>query len=491
MESRTLLREKYPSTDVTVHADVWPVDIRNSDYVVGRIRKRSHVDGEFREAQVWRLSPLGVEVLHPKIGTYEKGDSIDLQIVLGGRRSAFSGLVVDEVVSTEGERILGIRLSAPPLVRTGEEERRSGTRWLCSEQFYPTCVAATPARFNDFAYFRVRDVAPEGLQLECSLRNKFLIPGMRFVMTTVFPMGNVVQVPVEVKRLSVTSRSGRDRLIVGVNVVKHSKLSRRAFGQYVIQFASNVENLDQLRSAGMAPDSVAIGVDFYNLKTESDYREVLELRYRAHKYDGNVASGVSVQHMGDIHDARSRIVVGRYGDRIVATARIVFSDHDQPMEHEEHHVWPSELPRRDQIVEVSRLATDPEFRKNDLLAALIRYTGLNLFQPERPYLVISCLDSMISFYERMGFRQTGLTHHEKLWQDDKRLNVMIVNTMDMLFGRRSSPAFWNFVWRPVTETLIELGAVEPSGLDRTRYWIYRFIGPVASAFRFPRKPKSR
>jgi GNAT superfamily N-acetyltransferase len=430
-----------------------------------------------------------VELVQPEgAQRYSKSNKIDLEITLAGQRTRFEGLVVDVVKSNDQIELLGIRLSRRIPEESSKLERRNAIRWMCSDDFFPTCMAPNPGRFDDFIYFQIRDVSSEGLQLVCSLRNKFLLAGTRLLMTAVFPMGSVTSIQVEIKRVGITSIGGRDRLVVGTRFVELSTAARRAIGQYLVQFG-DVESLDQLRAAGLAPESIALGVDFYNLKNEKDYFDVLELSRLAHSLDGNLREESRSDAMGDIYDARARIVVGKYRDKIIATARIRYNDLDEPLEHEDHIAWPKDLPRRDQVIEVSRVATHPDFRRNDLLAALFRFICHNVLQPERPWLVMSCLERMIPFYEKLGFRQTGLSHTEPIWKEDRVLFVMIVNVRELVLGRNVNPLYWNLVWKQAALLLIDQHAITPSGMDKVRMLLYRAVAPVAEFWLLLRRPR--
>lgn len=493
MESRGVIgflpRDLKDSDFGQIHSEVRPTDIRSNDRILARIRRRSSENLDYAQARVWRLSPLGIELLQPDGETrFSQGDPVDLEIVLAGQRATFQGLVVDLVENNQGQEIVGIRLSRRDPVDTSSSNRRKAVRWLCSDEFFPTCMAPTPGRFDDFIYFQIRDISPEGLQLVCSLRNKFLIPGMSLSLTAVFPFGSVVNIRIELTRVGITSVGGRDRLVVGSKYVELSDHAKQALGQYLIQF-SNVDSLETLRVAGMAPKSVALGVDFYNLKKEEDYLEVLELRRLAHTLDGNLKREVTSLEMGDINDARARIVIGKYRGKVVATARIRYNELEQPMEHEAHVPWPRELPRRDQIIEISRVATHPDFRRNDLLAALIRHICDNVVQSDRPWLIFSCLDKMIPFYEKLGFRQTGLRHTEPIWKEDRVLNVMIVNILDMVVGRNVNPFYWNVVWRQVANLLVEQSVIRPTGMDKVRMLVYKAIAPIVDLLYYIKKPR--
>jgi predicted GNAT family N-acyltransferase len=250
-------------------------------------------------------------------------------------------------------------------------------------------------------------------------------------------------------------------------------------GQYILQF-SNVETVDELRKQGLAPRSISLGVDFYNLKTEADYRLVLDLRLMAHLADGNVEEGTLPEDLADIFDARARIIVGKYRGKVVATARIRFNELDEPLEHEAYIQWPKSMPRRDQIVEVSRVATHPKFRRNDLLAGLFRFAYLNVAFGDRPWVVISCLDHMVTFYEKIGFKRTNLRHTEPQWKQDRVLNIMIINIYDLMVGRGVNPFYWNVMWREVAQYFAAQGALKPTGIDRARLLVYRSFAPASN-----------
>ncbi len=309
---------------------------------------------------------------------------------------------------------------------------------------------------------------------------------MRISLTTVFPMAQVVQIEVEIVRVAIAAFAGRDRLVLGTRYRSISDHAKAVIGQYVLQF-SNVDTPTDLKEVGFAPKNVSLGVDFYNLKSEEDYRAVLELRYLAHSVDGNLEEGATPEDLADLNDARSRIVVGKYRGRVVATSRIRFNELDEPMEHEAFLEWPKTLPRRDQIVEVSRVATHPGFRRNDLLAALFRYSYINLIQSDRPWVIMSCLDHMVPFYEKIGFRHTGLRHTEPQWKSDRVLNIMIVNTFELMMGRGVNPFYWNVLWREVAQYLSAEALIEPTGIDRARLMVFRALAPVSTLAYYVRK----
>ncbi len=467
-------RELHDPALQAVHGPIFPEDIRPVDRVLARLRVRGAAE-ELKAARVWRLSPLGVELIVDPTQSYDNTTPIDLELVIAGQRSTFEGLVVDTVAQMSGQRILGIRLVRRTASNLPGHNRRSGDRWLCADDFLPTCIAPTPGRIDDFVYFKIRDFSAAGLQLSCSLRNKFLAPGMHLNLTAVFPMAQTAQFGIEIQRVSIGSFEGKDRLTVGASFRKLTPVAKAIIGQYLIQF-SNVETLDDLRKADFSPGRVSPGIDFYNVRSESDYLSVLRLRYMAHEKDGNLNEGVSPNQLADLYDAESRLIVGKYRGVVVATARVRFPSTGEKQEAAEGYLWTKALPRKDQVVEVSRVATHPSFRRNDLLAALFRYCYLATVQNDRPWVVMSCLDHMVSFYSRLGFSPTGIRYTEPHWRADRILNLMIANVNDIVLGKGVSPLYWNSVWRSLADHYIANNLISVTGIDRARLVLLKMIG---------------
>lgn len=483
-------RDRFDLDFSDIHASVFPTDVREFDRVLARVRARD-AQTDFRDVRVWRLSPLGIELVHT--GSEDilgRSQKIDLELSIGGQRTSFEGLVVDVVKENNHISLAGVRLSEPKEIATSGEDKRRSKRWLCGEDFFPTCVSPTPGRFNEYMYFQIRDISSEGLQLICSLRNKYLIPGTQLNLTASFPMVGDLSLSVVISRIGITSEREKDYLVVGTEYTALSQNARNIIGQYLLQFG-NAESLADLRKAGFFPQSVAKGTDFYFLKTESDYEQVLRLRLEAHRAGGTVDEGASVYDMSDRFDTNSRIIVAKYQDQIVASARIHYTSLEDPMEHEQFFEWPTEYPRRDTIFEITRVCTHPNFRSNDLLAGLLKFMATTCLQPQRPWVLISSTDALMPFYEKIGLRRTNIHYEHPVYKG--RQNILLTNAFDILQGRAVHPVYWNAIWRDVADYLTEAGVLKPEGVDHARMRAYKILFPVALLFsgisRKPRKAK--
>ena len=469
-------RDRFSLDFSEIHGSVFPADVREEDRIVARIRKRV-ADSSFESIRIWRVSPLGIELVQNENSDYVRGDKIDLEVTIGGQRTHFEGLVVDLVQKNEEISLIGIRLSNRGKDVESTTEKRRTTRWICSDDFFPTCISPTPGRFNEYIYFQIRDISEDGFQLICSLRNKYLIPGMQLNLTASFPMVGDLSLTVCVTRVGIISERGKDYLVVGTEFISLGKNSKNVIGQYLLQF-TDAETLDDLRSADFFPKSVAKGTDFYFLKSESDYEEVLNLRLAAHLAGNTIDSESTAAEMGDIFDTNSRIIVGKCNGKIIASARVRFNVLDQPMEHEQYFNWPAHLPRRDQVFEITRTVTHPNFRRNDLLAALLQFISATCVQPQRPWVLFSSTDKLLSFYTKAGFKQTGISYNHPTYRGKQ--NVLVTNVHDFLLGRSSHPMYWNMIWGDVYSYLVDSGIIIPEPMDRARIRAYKLYYPIAS-----------
>ena len=194
--------------------------------------------------------------------------------------------------------------------------------------------------------------------------------------------------------------------------------------------------------------------------------------------------------MGDMFDTNSRIIVGKYHDEIIASARVHFNVLDEEMEHEKYVTWPSEFPRRDQIFELTRVCTHPEFRSNDLLASLLRFIAATCLQPQRPWVLVSSTDTLMPFYKKIGLEDTGLRYEHPVFQGNQ--NVLLSNAYDILLGRAVHPIYWNALWKDVFAYLLESGVISPDAMDRARIRAYKLLSPLtALAYRHRQKPRKK
>jgi hypothetical protein len=484
-------RYKQLAPDSDLHGSYYPADIYPGESVSANLRMTAHDPSHWTSARVWRVSPLGLEVIATEAANCVAGTTLDVELKLGQQVTSLKAVVTAHVQNSLGETVTGLRLIDRDVEPYDGANRRNQSRWICSEQFFPVAVAANPARFNDFVYARARDLSADGMKLYTSLRNKFLVQGMTLQLTLNLPMVSQLQVPVVIRNVNLAVDNGKDYLALGVSFVKLDPMSRQAIGQYLIQFGHGV-SLRELREQQLAPRSVASSIEFSFVRSIDDYRDVLELRKFAYVGAGKISPDVPSSEMGDIYDVRSRIVIGKYQGRVVASAGLVFHEYHDRMEVEEFLEWPDGLPRRDEVVEVIRNCTHPEFRGSDLLMSMFKFIAIAILQSRRQYVVISCTPDLIPLYHKIGLQDQKLEYrHRKL--NGARHTVMLGDVPSTVAGGLVNPIYWNAIWADTLKYLRTSNSVELNALSRTRVAIYQLAGPVAALMQYwmrrPRKAK--
>lgn len=471
-----------------LHEAVFPADVREGEGLKARFKLANSDNGKYEEARIWRISPVGVELVVQKNHEFSKGELIDLILVVGGQRSNFQGSVVECSAEFDENNVrMGIRLSPIEDKRDGRE-RRQESRWTCSGQYHPTAVAQNPAKFNDYLYFKISDISVSGMQLVSSLRNKFLLPGMTLELQMSLPMVGQISLTVTIARVGFALNNGKDYLVIGATFTNVSQAAKNAIGQYLLQFATDVD-LELLRQHSFYPNSVANAISFSFLRTEEEYAEVLELRHKAYKHANKVPDTSTPSDMADMFDTRSRIIIARHHGRVVASTRMTFAEMDQKFELENEVGWLNEFPRREEAVELSKLCTDPDYRGGDLLLAVIRQVALTSLQSGRTWVILGSTRSMKGLYEQIGLKQTSAVYNHEQYNNIEHV-IMQGFVPSFLKGEGVGVIHWNVVWKGLSDYLSENQAIQMDGLSIARLTIYRLCAPLAwLANSRTRKPK--
>ncbi|MEZ5596233.1 MAG: PilZ domain-containing protein [Pseudomonadales bacterium] len=302
MSDLTRLRSFTSPEYRSVHDLIFPADIRDEDRIKAWYKTSSTIE-EWLEVKLWRLSPLGVELLIEASTSVRLAEVLDLRLQLANGVSILQGIVVANDAMIKGKRLIALRLHQSTTKRTDSENRRRESRWICSSQFHPVAVAPNPIVYNDFLYFTIRDISAVGFRAYTSLRNKVLVPGMRLDLQTSFPMVGYVNFPVQIARTALSSGNGKDYLEVGMQFESLSKSQRETIGQYLVQF-SNAISYEELKGAGLRPLSLYKAVNFFFIKTKDDFLQALELRYLANAKAGKIPESYAIERMANSYDSK-------------------------------------------------------------------------------------------------------------------------------------------------------------------------------------------
>lgn len=347
------------------------------------------------------------------------GDIVEINVLFKNQDCSFHGIVVSTDIQAVGRTLIGLRWCENDREQIPQQSRRNTKRWICSTSFLPTAVAPNPVLFNDLLLFRVADVSKNGARLLTSMRNKFIIPNMHFDAVFTFPMIGSGHGRFRVKWTDLVSHNGKQELSIGVEFNNPSKELGKLMGEYILQFGDQA-TVKEIRDSGLNVRSTGRAVDISYVRTEQDYRDVLELRricYDVYKLDGEIPE------LSDIFDSRSRIIVVRHRGVCVASTRIIYHDMNDTLEQEQYGKLPEDMPRNDELVEVTRICTHPDYRASDLVYEMAKYVYVAMIQAKRRYLIGSSPENLLPMYLKMGGKTLGITYSPKSCPDLK-LDVM-------------------------------------------------------------------
>lgn len=480
-------KKDHPSREVVsdVHGQFFPADVRGGE----RVECWIQLDGSAREhrCRVWRLSPFGLEIVEDGTLPLCRGTSISVQLQIANQNIKYRGCVVARFTG-EGERkIVGIRLDTSPKAGRGAgeiDQRKGAIRWQCHRLFYPTGTANNTARFNDKVYFRVSDVSSSGMRLVTSLRNKHLVVGANLELQVQVPSVGDFTVKVEIIYVSVVEEGNIEFQAFGVKFVNPTRKCLSHLGQYVLQFGgdeSHNPTPKTLAKQGFFLHSIADALDYDIVRTDEEYRQVLELRSSAFRAVKGFGVQLSPTEMADIYDAKSRILICRYRDKIVATTRLLFVGDEERFEEEQYISLPSSFPPRRLVVGASRAAVHPDFRGSDLFLNIFRYVMLQTLQSGRRYILQSVTEELISVYERVGFRQMKITYNHPKFPG-KIGHLLLGDCEDVLNGKVGSMVTWHTLVPDIKDLLQENDSVNLTWLAKGRLSVYNLLTPVYRVF---------
>ena len=116
-----------------VHGSITPAEVRAGEPI--RAILSSAINGSVlsKEVVVWRLSPLGIEVVLPhEFQDSYTGQTFDIDLSVGRTTSKLHGVIATTKHQEMDRIILGLRLCVKEELSWGGDERRQTQRWLTS-----------------------------------------------------------------------------------------------------------------------------------------------------------------------------------------------------------------------------------------------------------------------------------------------------------------------------------------------------------------------
>lgn len=326
-------------------------------------------------------------------------------------------------------------------------ETRRSKRMSCSSFFSPSAYAEHPLFFNEHLHFQIGVISRFGLGLISSARNRAFVIGMPLKLKVLLPMQGEFQVDVVVRNLT-PSATEKDKIVIGVEFEKLNRNFMPALSEYLISFTSTT--LEDLRNADFEIGGIEKGLSFQYPESESDWQEVLELRFKAYKAAGKFGSAKSPQDMVDEYDSYARQLICKNNGKVIACLRVVFVNGD--LKRSEHARLGIKIPEflGANFVEVSRAATDPAYRGSDVFVNLVSHSARITYQAGCRYLVLNCNANMWPTYQKAGCKKTGVQFDAF---GTTNCSLVYADVLDVYKGFGGGFFGWHFAHFPMAKYL--------------------------------------
>jgi hypothetical protein len=170
--------------------------------------------------------------------------------------------------------------------------------------------------------------------------------------------------------------------------------------------------------------------------------------------------------------------MGVYRGKVIASTRLIYNEVDHTMEHEQFVKFPLDFPRKDEICEITRVCTHPDFRGSDILMGLFRFVAVTVIQSGRKYILGCATDELLTLYKKIGFNITDLTYNHKQL-NDIRHTIFIGDVARGLSGIGVNPLVWNVVWADVAQYISDMSLVEYDSMANIRMGLMRLLRPLS------------
>lgn len=454
-----------------VHSPFHPASVRREDSISATIE----IDNKKTTLGVWSYSPFGVTLVSNQETEYlKKGDNLSLKLRINNHNLEYNGVMVGEITETAHGTLIGIRTFYSTDTSDLESNKRESHRWFCPEENLPTGTAANPLQFNDYIFFRIEDFSAGGMRILTSMRNKKLYKGLRLDSTISLPLIGSIMVTLEIVYIEVREVNGKKFIMAGTRFLEKDDTTLSSIAEYLLNFGQDV-TIKRLKEEGFKVQEMSKYFDFTYAKTEEDYNEVLKLRFSTYLTAGKLKEGTRVQDMADEHDASSRILMVKFQNELVGTARLTY-----------HETWSTsyygqyftsdqfKISARD-CVEVTKLCITDTKRGGDVFISILSHLILTSVKSSRRYIIGGATGHLFNFYLEHGFQAANIKYLST-GLNNLQHELIFMDTLKVAKCQTISLKKWYKTFSKVIDFMIEKEILTVSKADFMKINYYKRIG---------------
>lgn len=414
--------------------------------------------GDWREVRLWDFTSIGFGILFaPEPGgsaPVKPGDEAALRMRVEGNQEFEVWCQVKNVRAWKGKFKIGLRRMDLNFPRAVDMERRESFRLPLAPALSLQARTAHPFLYGHWCRMEVSDLNPRmGFSFVSRDESILLFEGMELLIH--FELASCRHLPARA-RVAWINASRADEVRFGVSCVDMDFRLHNGICAYL--FCSRQWTPARLSEAGFRPREVKSHLRFRSVRSMEDYAEVLGLRREAYVGAGKRDQDTRPEDMASPLDGKSRILMALHHDRLVGTLTFTFpADEGTVLDSQTGFPgakYPVPLPPKANLIEVSRLCIDSEYRGTDVLQGLFEHGLKHFLLSDRHWLLTSAMDELLPMYERIGFRRLGASYkHPRL--NNKEHHLIIAYRGAFLAGLGLNLLVWNSVFGKLVRYLAD------------------------------------
>jgi hypothetical protein len=191
-----------------------------------------------------------------------------------------------------------------------------------------------------------------------------------------------------------------------------SKVFQALWSEFLVS-QLNGPSVRELIKAGFNVRGIKHAIHISHVKTEAEYKEVLELRYYVNKVIEKLPlPAESPEEFADSSDTHSTIILARIGGRLVGTNRITFIRGDLSKSEYASLKMVSQEHIERGFVESTKMVTLPDYRGSDVFVRLLNESGRVVLESGEKYVLGDTWKHLLPVYAKLGYESTGVKNPE-------------------------------------------------------------------------------
>ena len=317
----------------------------------------------------------------------------------------------------------------------------------------PIATGPDPLRPREKFVMRILDISSSGFKAKCSLSNRHLMRGQILSGFSIqLPGIGAIKASFEITHLAADGRF----LYLGCQFGGLGTKDRKLIQSFLLmcRLSAGDATLPDVRFA--AKDALSQSLRVRRIDSVTDFQQVLALRLKAYLKANKVTDSTRPEDMTDEFDKNAIILGAFIGRRLVGTIRIVFSQDGSRFPFENYFPFPGLESGvvREESVEISKLAIDPEAQGSKVLFRIFQSFAIE-FIPKKRFGILMATGTVARNYTLIGAKKiSGALPHPVA--KDQMLSLYVLDSRRLKSGRMSALA-WLLFAREAIDFLARFG----------------------------------